>query len=58
MTLSRPGPDGTRIHTSLGFATYRIGAAEGAGMFEYSRRAGHPARPGTFSQAAGDADND
>jgi hypothetical protein len=38
MTLSRPGPDNTRIHTSLGFAVYRIGDAKGAGMFEYSRR--------------------
>jgi hypothetical protein len=38
MTLSRPGPDGTRIHTSLGFATYRLGEHEGAGMYEYSRR--------------------
>jgi hypothetical protein len=40
MTLSRPGPDGTRIHTSLGFATYRLGHHEGAGMYEYSRRVG------------------
>ena len=38
MTLSRPGPDGTRIHTSLGFAAYRVGDSKGAGMFEYSRR--------------------
>jgi hypothetical protein len=38
MTLSRPGPDGVRIHTSLGFASYRVGDAEGAGMYEYSRR--------------------
>jgi hypothetical protein len=38
MTLSRPGPDDSRIHTSLGFAVYRIGDAKGAGMFEYSRR--------------------
>ena len=29
MTLSRPGPDGTRIHTSLGFATYRAFALQG-----------------------------
>jgi hypothetical protein len=40
MTLSRPGPDGTRIHTSLGFATYHIDGAVAAGMYEYSRRAG------------------
>lgn len=37
MTLSRPGPDHTRIHTTLGFASYRIGNTTGAGMFEYSR---------------------
>jgi hypothetical protein len=37
MTLSRPGPDQTRIHTSIGFASYRVGNARGAGMFEYSR---------------------
>jgi hypothetical protein len=37
MTLSRPGPDYTRIHTSIGFASYRLGSASGAGMFEYSR---------------------
>lgn len=42
MTLSRPGPDGSRIHTSLGFARYRIDGREGAGMYEYSRRAGTP----------------
>lgn len=40
LTLSRPGPDGTRIHTSLGFASYAIGSAKAAGMFEYSRRFG------------------
>ena len=39
MTLSRPGPDGSRIHTSLGFAIYRIDGVKGAGMYEYSRRA-------------------
>ena len=37
MTLSRPGPDHTRIHTSIGFANYRLGDSTGAGMFEYSR---------------------
>ncbi|HXZ87181.1 MAG TPA: hypothetical protein VEF07_01340 [Candidatus Binataceae bacterium] len=40
LTLSRPGPDGTRIHTSLGFASYTMGNAKGAGMFECSRRFG------------------
>jgi hypothetical protein len=44
MTLSRPGPDGMRIHTSLGFAACRIGDARGAGMFEYSRGANILAR--------------
>jgi hypothetical protein len=38
--LSRPGPDGTRLHTSLGFAEYRLGNLQGAGMFEFSRRVG------------------
>jgi hypothetical protein len=37
--LSRPGPDGTRIFTALGFARFRLGQSEGAGMFECSRRA-------------------
>jgi hypothetical protein len=50
MTLSRPGPDGTRIHTSLGFAIYHIDGREGAGMYEYSRRAG--------DAACEDADNE
>ena len=35
--LSRPGPEQSRIYTSLGFARFRIGATQGAGMFEYSR---------------------
>jgi hypothetical protein len=37
--LSRPGPEQSRIYTSLGFASFRSGAHRGAGMFEYSRRA-------------------
>jgi hypothetical protein len=37
--LSRPGPDGTRIFTALGFAHFKLGESEGAGMFECSRRA-------------------
>jgi hypothetical protein len=37
--LSRPGPDGTRIFTALGFARFKLGESEGAGMFECSRRA-------------------
>ncbi|MGC2494090.1 hypothetical protein [Candidatus Binatus sp.] len=35
--LSRPGPEQSRIYTSLGFASFSIGAHRGAGMFEYSR---------------------
>ncbi len=42
MTLSRPGPGGVRIWTSLGFAVYRFGTLEGAGMFEHSRLASLP----------------
>ncbi len=37
--LSRPGPDGSRIFTALGFAHFKLGESEGAGMFECSRRA-------------------
>ncbi len=36
--LSRPGPNQSRIYTSIGFASFRLGSHEGAGMFEYSRR--------------------
>ena len=48
--LSRPGPDGTRIFTALGFARFKMGDAEGAGMFECSRRAEE------LPQSAGDDD--
>ncbi|MDO8434206.1 MAG: hypothetical protein Q7S58_17540 [Candidatus Binatus sp.] len=37
--LSRPGPDQSRIYTSLGFASFQSGTKRGAGMFEFSRRA-------------------
>jgi hypothetical protein len=50
MTLSRPGPDHSRIHTSIGFASYRVGGATGAGMFEYSRIA-------SIADAAADDDD-
>jgi len=53
MTLSRPGPDGTRIHTSLGFAAYRIDGALGAGMYEYSKRA-----PALEGSEAGETEED
>jgi hypothetical protein len=36
--LSRPGPAQSRILTSLGFATFRIGDRHGAGMFECSHK--------------------
>jgi hypothetical protein len=35
--LSRPGPELSRIYTSLGFATFQLGTHRGTGMFEYSR---------------------
>lgn len=38
--LSRPGPDGTRLQTTLGFAEFRTGDFIGAGMYEFSRRVG------------------
>ncbi len=36
--LSRPGLDGARIYTALGFASFKMDGLEGAGMFEYSQR--------------------
>jgi hypothetical protein len=38
--LSRPGPDGTRLHTLMGFAEFKLGNLKGAGMYEFSRRVG------------------
>ena len=38
--LSRPGPDGTRLHTLMGFAEFKLGDLKGAGMYEFSRRVG------------------
>jgi hypothetical protein len=38
--LSRPGPDGTRLHTCMGFAEYYLDGLRGAGMYESSRRVG------------------
>ncbi|MGH7779807.1 MAG: hypothetical protein ACREQR_08265 [Candidatus Binataceae bacterium] len=35
--LSRPGPEQSRIFTTLGFAKFNAGGREGAGMFEHSR---------------------
>jgi hypothetical protein len=48
--LSRPGPNQSRIYTSLGFATFHLGDSEGAGMFEYSRRAIAPAHRGVIEE--------
>jgi hypothetical protein len=44
--LSRPGPDQSRIYTSLGFATFECDDRAGTGMFEYSRRHDAPAESG------------
>jgi hypothetical protein len=38
--LSRPGPDGIRLHTTMGFGEFRLGNLKGAGMYEFSRRVG------------------
>jgi hypothetical protein len=53
--LSRPGPEQSRIYTSLGFASFRGGSARGAGMFEYSRVADSVL---TSSDENEDSDND
>jgi hypothetical protein len=53
--LSRPGPEDSRIYTSLGFASFRSGAHRGAGMFEYSRVADSVL---TAADESDDADSD
>jgi hypothetical protein len=53
--LSRPGPAQSRILTSLGFASFRIGDRRGAGMFECSRRS--VSAPRETAETA-EADND
>ncbi len=53
LPLSRPGPDLTRIHTSLGFATFRLGDHAGAGMYEYS----HCAEPTAASDDSSNEDD-
>jgi hypothetical protein len=40
MALSRPGPAGSRVFTSLGFAHFEMDDAAGAGMFECSTSVG------------------
>jgi hypothetical protein len=43
MALSRPGPAGSRVYTSLGFARLEMDDAVGAGMFECSKSVTAPA---------------
>jgi hypothetical protein len=54
--LSRPGPEQSRIYTSLGFASFHIGAHRGAGMFEYSRVADSVLTTVDDSEADSDSD--
>jgi hypothetical protein len=42
MALSRPGPAGSRVYTSLGFARFELDGAPGAGMFECSTSVSAP----------------
>jgi hypothetical protein len=42
MALSRPGPAGSRVYTSLGFARFEMDDAAGAGMFECSTSVSAP----------------
>jgi hypothetical protein len=44
MALSRPGPAGSRVYTSLGFARFEVDDAVGAGMFECSTSVSAPAQ--------------
>ena len=53
--LSRPGLEQSRIYTTLGFASFGLGADRGAGMFEYSRIA---ASVLTAANENDDADSD
>jgi hypothetical protein len=46
VVLSRPGLDGSRIHTILGFAEYQLDGMPGAGMYELSRQVGRAAAAG------------
>ena len=43
MALSRPGPNASRVYTSMGFARFELDGAVGAGMFECSRAVNPPA---------------
>ncbi len=42
MALSRPGPAGSRVYTSLGFARFQMQDGVGSGMFECSASASAP----------------
>jgi len=53
--LSRPGLNGSRIYTSLGFGTFKWATRSASGMFEYSRRV-DPASAN--DEASGDSDSD
>jgi hypothetical protein len=53
--LSRPGLNGSRIYTSLGFGTFKWGTRSASGMFEYSRRV----EPASANDGdGGDSDSD
>jgi hypothetical protein len=51
--LSRPGPDGTRLHTTMGFAEFKLGDSRGAGMYEFSQRVGLGSRGDDPEEAEG-----
>lgn len=53
--LSRPGLNGSRIYTALGFGTFKWGTRPASGMFEYSRRV-EPAS--TRDRESSDSDSD
>jgi hypothetical protein len=53
--LSRPGLNGSRIYTALGFGTFTWGTRPASGMFEYSRRV-EPAS--TRDRESSDSDSD
>lgn len=53
--LSRPGPEKSRIYTSLGFARFSLDRHRGSGMFEYSRRSDDG--PAARADAADESDD-
>lgn len=52
--LSRPGPEQSRIYTSLGFARFSLDGHPGSGMFEYSRLSDGGAASSTDSEDESD----